>query len=365
MNLENPVIYLDNAASTRPYPEVIEALARSSYDDFANSSSSHQLGKRCDDKVSAVSHLLLEDLNLEFEKYDVVFTSSATESNQWVIQNLPPDEKIFGFAGDHPSLVAAVENWPNYESRNYYLSAFESSSQLLTLVNSQTGVMPIHWPTRTKKSQHIHLDAVQGYGKIQLNLHNIDFDTVSVCAHKHGGPKGIAALIKKKTVDLEPLLYGGGQQKGLRSSTLPVPLIVAWGEAIKKNKKNLNANLENARQLKKQLSEFFLSLGTGIELPFEFGDWQTSPFILIVVMKKIKSDVVMRFLQEQNIFISSTTACNSKNQKFNSIFQAWELPLEYHKNVLRISLSPETSVDDIAIFQDVFLKTFRSLEALI
>ena len=204
----------------------------------------------------------------------------------------------------------------------------------------------------------VHVDASQSFGKLPLNIENIDSLTFS--GHKLGGPKGIGGLYLRKGISLRPLFEGGGHQGGLRSSTLVTPLITALGKAVEIGTKNQDKFFLKAQEYNRYLRERLLEKTP--ELIFPFLPEKTSPYILMFIYPGIPSDVLLRHLEIEDIFLSSTSACSSKNSGDSEVFNALGIHRRLHKNVLRLSFYQNLTHDMIDRFVEVFSRVARELD---
>ncbi len=380
------MIYLDYAASAPIRESALRILDESLRLDYANSSAAHTLGKKISKKVENCRDFFLKTIGGE-KHYDLIFTSSASESNNTIIKGirLNRGNKILLCGGDHPSLVipakkleefgVIVEKIPlNKDStinQENFLAQIEDQVKLVLLsqVNSQSGVFnncDILAKAIKEKSKniHIHLDASQGFGKFELNLDNGFYDSVSISAHKIGGPKGIGGLFIRKNIKINPLIEGGDQELGVRSSTVAASLILGFKEAFSECLDNRQEKFFQTKvkyeRLRKRLKEAIPSI------LFPFGDPSNSgPYILVLAVPKISSDILLRHLEEQNIFVASSSACSSKIKGENPTFKELGLPSELNKNILRVSFDDRVSMEDLSVLIDKIEKIYLDLRHLI
>lgn len=366
--------YFDYAASSPIYPEVLDLLANTSFSDFANPNSIHILGHEILDKINICRLGFLKILEAHVED-DFIFTSSATESNNTVIRGLSlnfGDTALYCKA-DHPSLTAPIEYLaeihdftlkPFRLKKNgeidleYFISLLDENVKLviLTHINNQNGmkidIEKLSKIIKEKSQAHVHIDAVQSFGKIKLKI-SPNVDSLSLTSHKIGGPKGIAGLYLKKGHSVKPLLLGGSQESGMRSSTQSYPLIAAFHKAMQISLAGLDENLllaiKRAEVIRTKLPKIVL----GLQSPFE----NSSPFILSFILPGISSDIILRHLEMRNVYISSSSACSSKIVGFNPTLQAMNIPETYHKNFLRISQGNLTTDENI----EVLIKEFQNV----
>ncbi len=380
------MIYLDFAASAPIRTRALKILEESSLLDFANPSAAHKLGKEVLKKVEVGRDFFLKSLHCHLS-YNLIFTSSATESNNTIIKGIEvkKGEKVFLCQADHPSLTVPGNNLSKKGVQVFsiplksdstidedkLLSLLDDSVRLilLTQINSQSGVLNDCFNLAKKikklfKNIHIHVDAVQSFSKFNISLEDGTVNSLSVSSHKIGGPKGVAALFLKKGSEPLPLIEGGGQEFSLRSSTVPTPLILSFKEALQECLENQDKKLLEAKEnylylreeLKKKIPEVL----------FPFGSLSNSgPFILTFVIPKISSDIILRHLESKNIFISSTSACSSKIKGDNPIFKELQLSPEFYKNVLRVSFDERLERKSISEFAVAIENIYVDLRHLI
>lgn len=367
--------YFDHAASTFLYPEVLDQLQSSLKEDFANPSAQHILGHDLGEKISFYREDFLKTLGAS-KNDSFIFTSSATESNNTVIKGITFSEgdTILYCRADHPSVTAPVENTGvqlkeillnndgviNVESFELLL---DSSVKLvvLTHVNNQNGVIQdidlLARLVKEKSGAHVHIDAVQSFGKIPFKLIPA-IDSISMTSHKIGGPKGIAGLYLKNDHNVKPLLLGGGQENGFRSSTESFPLIKAFHQATKIAINELSFSSQKINQLSEVIRLELLHAIPTIQMPFMV----TSPYIVSFILPGISSDIILRHLEIRDVFISSTSACSSKQTGVNPTLSAMHISERFHKNFLRISLGPKTTEEEVKVLLKEFVNVWDSVK---
>lgn len=366
--------YFDHAASSPLYPEVLNILATTFREDFANPSSQHILGHTLSEKIEEFRISFLKVLGAG-KKDQFIFTSSASESNNTVIRGLDlnPEDIILYCKGDHPSITVPVENSKAKfieihltKDGQIDLSHFTNLLNekvklvLLTHINNQSGVVnPIEKLTKLvkeKSAAHVHVDAVQSFGKINFKLQS-SIDSMSLTSHKIGGPKGIAGLFLKDGHKIRPLILGGAQENGFRSSTVAFPLIAGFHQAMKVTL----AKNEAFSKISNFSEKIRANLSAGIpSILFPF--ISTSPYIVSFVLPGISSDIILRHLETRDVFISSTSACSSRVAGFNSALAAMNVDEKYHKNFLRISLGPDTKESEVENLLKEFLNVWNDLK---
>jgi len=358
------MIYFDNAAATPMAPEVLAVLSVSFKEDFANPSAAHELGKNLFKRIEKARQDFLIWMDA-VEEYHFTFTSSATESNNTIIKGLglKADDAIFYFKGDHPSIVA-----PIHHLHGNFTQAFHEKCKLavFTHINGQSGqlkdVVKLSKEIKEKNPNcWVHIDGVQGFAKYPLCLNQSTIDSYSLSSHKIRGPKGVAGLYIKKGKKISPLLEGGGQEHGRRASTQPAPLIFSFALAAELAFKRLQENHLRVLALNEYFKAKLLAVVPNVILPFA----DAGPYILTFIIPKLPSDVMLRHLQQNDVFMSSSSACSSKIKGFNETFSALGIAQKYHKNVFRISFGEQNNQGEVDQFFNYFKVHYKNLERLL
>jgi cysteine desulfurase len=371
--------YFDNAASTPLYPEVLEVVSQALRDDFANPSAQHSLGQAINEKIEIFREDFLK--SVDGVRDDIfIFTSSATESNNLVIHglNLKEGDIILYSKADHSSVTAPVEKLAeikNVKLRNIILDkdgcinveAFNSELNenvkliVLTHVNNQNGVIAnineLTKQAKLKTKAHIHIDAAQSFGKIKISFSTY-IDSIGIAAHKLGGPKGAAGLFLKGNHKVQAQLIGGGQENGMRSSTMNYPLMAGFHAAMKIALRDLERNFTKLSEFNERIiNQLTAKIPTAI-FPFRI----TSPYIIGFIIPGIPSDVIIRHLEVRDVFISTSSACSSKTISFDPTFEAMNIQEKFHKNFLRISFSALTTNHEIENLVQEFISVWDDIK---
>jgi len=372
------MLYLDYAATSPIREKALVVLKEKYSTDFANPSSAHKLGKKISKEIEKTRELFLKSLNAA--KYNFIFTSSATESNNMIIKGLDylKGDQILACFGDHPSVLAPAKTLEKFgvelvpisvdeEGRvdeKKLIDSLKTSVKLIVLTHAHNlsgnylDVVELSKKIKQKlPSVFIHVDAVQGFGKFPLDLTDGEIDSITVSAHKIGGPKGISGLFLLKDKKINPLLDGGGQEFGLRSSTLAGPLMFSFYEAYKEISKDREKHFDYVKTLFEKVKSDLLDKVPGILFPFP----HAGPFILTFVIPGIPSDVLVRHLEMEDVFVASSSACSSKIKGFNPTFEALGIEKKFHKNVVRVSFSELVKTEDVDLFIEKFLEIIDEL----
>ena len=330
----NKTIYLDNGATTRPYNEIFDYININKNMLYGNPSSLHKLGMEAEREMKKVRNILADIFEARTD--ELVFTSGGTEANNLAIngylkRNKHNGNRIITTKMEHPSVKNVFESLQNtgYEVKfisndNYGTLDLEELANLINdntalvsimHVNNETGnindIEKIGNIIKAKNDKTIfHVDGVQGFLKVDLNFQKSKIDMYSISGHKIHAFKGIGVLYKQKNVNIEPLLYGGGQENNIRSGTENLLGIVSLGIAILKfseNKKNISEMIS----LKNKLKEGLLNIENVNIISSDL----SSPFILSASFPNIPSETLIHFLENEKIYASPGAACSSRKKE--------------------------------------------------
>ena len=350
-------IYFDNSSTTAVDASVAEYTVKCMSEIYGNPSSLHRLGVDAEKLLNSSRTEISSALGCTPE--EVCFTASGTESNNTAVFGAARmkrriGNKIIISSYEHPSVDEAVKFLESDGFEAVRLPLDESgrvSPQKLAevcddktilvavmMVNNEIGAInDIASLVRTVRSLApnaiFHCDAVQGFGKLPFSCKRLGIDTLSVSAHKIHAPKGVGALYIKKGLRLPPYLFGGGQESGRRSSTEATSLIAGFSLASRIAHDNITKNLEKVAALRDLLTAELMKIPQiTINSPEN-----ALPYILNASIGKVRSETMLHFLERQNIFVSSGSAC-SKGALSRSL-KALKLPPERIDSAIRISFS--------------------------
>ena len=345
MKDNNKIVYLDNAATTQVSDEVVALFVEIEKNNFANPNSIHALGVKNAKSVQIAKENILKSFRLN--KHKVILTSSATEANNLAIKGYclkyaNRGKHIITTNIEHPSVLECFKQLK--EQFDYNVTILEvdskgcvSASQVknemskdtilvsVMAVNNEIGsVNPINEiadVVHAYPKANLHVDTTQAIGKIDLDYSKIDMFVVS--SHKIHGLKGSGALIYKSSLSFLPLLSGGGQEDGFRSSTVSVANASTIALAIKNAvKEDRNAVNELKNKLVKGLKDI-----DGVELN---SDENCSPYIVNFSLNKKKASVVVEDLSNKGIYVSSVSACNSKKNLIHMWLRLLAKAIHFH-----------------------------------
>ncbi len=381
-------IYLDNAATTKPYKEVVDIMTEVLNNNYGNPSSLHTKGLEAERAVKSSRRIIADSLKVNLN--EIIFTSGGTEANNlgiigFVNANKKKGNHLITSKIEHPSVLNTFKHLEEVGYKVSYIdvdskgilnieqlqSEINDNTILLSImhVNNEVGtIQPIDEIKKIIdcKNSNIsfHVDAVQSYGKVDFSPMEYDIDLLSLSSHKIHGPKGIGALYVKKGTKLRANSFGGAHESGLRSGTENVPGIIGLGKAVEVTFENFNHSISNIRYLKERLACGIKSLIDDITINCQLEDL-SSPHILNVSFKGIKSEVLLHSLEAEGIFVSTGSACASKKSSPSHVLTAIGLDRASVEGAVRFSLSSFNNEQDIDICiekLDTIVNTLRKFK---
>ena len=372
------LIYLDNAATTKIYPEVADLIAEESKNDFFNPSALYKPSVALSVKIKNARESVKSALHAgDGELY---FTSGGSEGDNTALfcTRKPKGSRIIVGLGEHDAIINGaaqlaqqgydvvyapinadgsvnVEEFKNLLTPNVALVSIMHVSNETGAINDVARLCKL-----TKKvapNAVFHSDGVQAFGKIKVNLRALGIDLYTISAHKIHGPKGIGALYVKKGTPIKPLIYGGGQEKGFRSGTENAPCILGFAKAVEICMKNFDSDFAKKSAFEAQLKEKLLS---GIDdVQIISGDENFAPNILTVAFKDVRGEVLLHDIEDDGILVGIGSACSSHHEsRFKSLLG---LDDNHKDGIIRFSISYENDENDIDFIVE---KIKSSLEKL-
>lgn len=351
----DPIQYLDTAATTPVDPRVVEKMTPYFTEIFGNASSNHIYGKQAKRAIDEARIQVASIINAE--QSEIYFTSGSTESINWALKgylDANPDKgnHIITVKTEHKAVLNTCEYLETKGFEVTYLdvdynglisldelrnSITPNTSMICVMyVNNEIGVIQdIPKIGEIARSQNIAFfcDATQAIGNVPVDIEKDNIDLLCFSGHKMNGPKGIGALYVKNGLKLNPLIHGGGQEKGLRGGTYNTPLIVGFGEACRWAKNEFELRLEKLLNKRQELIDHYEGNGIGI---INFKDVRTSPHILSITLHN--QDAEDYLLLNAKEFVASTgSACSSNIIELSHVISA--IQINKPKNILRISIN--------------------------
>lgn len=370
-------IYFDNSATTKCLDEVIDKMDQVMKEDYGNPSSMHLKGLQAENHIKTAGERISK--TLKASPKELVFTSGGTESINLALigaatANQRKGKHLITTRIEHPAVLNTMAYLAEQGFAVTYLDvnrnggidlkqleeAITGETILVSMmhVNNEIGaVLPIEEAQAVIKEKNpdtlFHVDAVQSYGKYQINLHTSGIDLLSVSGHKIHGPKGVGFLYIKEKTKIKPILFGGGQQHNLRSGTENVPGIAGLGEACFRAYEAIKENTEQLYRLKERFCTEINKLAFA-HIHGKTGQ-DSAPHIVSVSVDGIRSEVLLHALEEQGIYISAGSACAAKKQQLSNTLKQIGLQ-EQIKETVRFSFSKFNTLEEILYCTDCLSK---------
>lgn len=370
--------YFDHAATTPLREEAFEAMQAYWMNEFGNPESLHQFGFQAKEALEAARDTIAETIGARSK--EIIFTGSGTESNNMAVigaarrmRKLGKGSHIVTSGIEHPSvreacLALAEEGFrvtvvPVDETGRVNAAEVERAIQEDTLLisimhaNNVTGtIQPIAEiaDIARQKGVLLHTDAVQSYGKIPVDVEELKVDLMTINAHKIGGPKGVAALYIRRGVRIDPIVRGGGQERGLRSATHNVPGIVGFAKAAELAIQDLQQEKERIRGLRNLLRDRLLNTIPGCKINGH--ETECLPTHLNISMDRIEGQALMLELDRLGFATSSGSACSSTDSEPSYVLLEMGKSREVALESLRISMGRTTTRLSVTELADALVK---------
>lgn len=360
------MIYLDNSATTKPFPEVLHSFVKVSSDYFGNPSSLHNFGGKAEQLLRKARVQVSELLSVKPQ--EVVFTSGGTEGNNLAIKGAAQANKhkgrhlittniehasvseVFKYLKDEGFSITVIEAEPNgIVDPKKVENALREDTILVSVmhINNEVGtIQPIEEIGRVvKRKQDIlfHVDNVQGVGKVPLNMRKCQIDLCTMSGHKFHGLKGTGLLFIKEGVKINPLFHGGNQEGKWRSGTENVAGAVSLAKALRMIMEKYESEQGHLRSLSNELKLGLAKIqGVMINSPEN-----SAPHIINFSVPQIKSEVFVHALEEKEIYVSTTSACSSKQKTISGTLLAMGMTKSRANSAIRLSLSYSNTIDEV------------------
>lgn len=350
------MIYMDNAATTKVTDSVFNAMLPYLRENYGNASAIYSLGQKSRAAIEN-SRIKIAEI-LKTKPSEIYFTSSGTESDNWVIkESLNPREKhhIISSRIEHPAILNSLKAVKSLGSDYSLISVdqegfvnldelsekIRDNTKLISIMfaNNEIGTIePIEEISKIAGEKNIllHTDAVQAMGNVKFNLRDLDVDILSISGHKLGAPKGIGILYIKEGTEISPFINGGEQERGMRASTENVASIVGIGRALEDAYANIDANIAYTRDLRDYTIEKLLNIdGIILNGPRE----KRLPGNINITLKNTKPQTMVQYLDMFDICVSSGSACAAGSINPSHVLRAIGRSEEDSLSMLRLSLN--------------------------
>ncbi len=380
-------VYMDNNATTMVDPQVVEAMLPFFSELYGNPNSLHRFGTATHPALARAIDQVYAGINAG-DNDDVVFTSCATESNNWVLKSVWVDRILNGDKNhivttevEHPSILSTCKFLEEQGVKVTYLPVNDQgvveAHTVKSFITEKTALVSVMWANNEtgmifpikeigeickEKGVLFHTDGVQAVGKIPVDMQDVHVDFMSMSAHKFHGPKGIGALYIKNSEELTPLLHGGEHMGGRRSGTLNVASIVGMGKAMELATAEIEAKMASIRAKRDRLEEALLS---AIPDTFTVGDReQRTPNTILISIRGVEGEGMLWDLNNALIGASTGSACASEDLEANTVMLAIGADHELAHTGIRLSLSRFTTDEEVDYVIDHFKGAVNRLRAI-
>lgn len=371
------MIFLDNASTTRLCDEAKSEIEKS-HDLFYNPSAVYGKSLEIRKMLDEAKQNICRALGVSYNN-NLIITGSATEANNLAIFGSikkTDSQLVFG-AGEHPSVYncalelkargfnvvfapLAKTGEVDLEILSKILEKPTAFVSIMTVSNETGAINNIQKISklirRTNPNAIFHSDGVQAFGKIQTNVLNMDVDLFSISAHKIGGPKGIGALYVKNIKKLKPIIFGGGQEFGLRSGTENTMFTLAFGEIARSLK--IKEYFDEINEIRNYVRNFFEGKD-GVEIN---SSKDASPYVLSLSFCGVRGETLVHVLEGENIILGTGSACSSKKGALNRTLEEMGKTKEENEGAVRISFSKETTLDEVKQACDIIYNSYLKLK---
>ena len=367
--------YFDNSATTRVLDSVKDIVVKTMTEDYGNPASKHRKGMEAEQYIREARKIIADSMKVQ-EK-EILFTSGGSESNNMALictawANQRAGKHIISTAIEHPSvynplgvleeLGFEVTILPVDHDGHISLKELEEAIRPDTIlvstmyVNNEVGaVEPVEEISRVIKAKNpsalYHVDAIQAYGKYVIRPKKQGIDLLSVSSHKIHGPKGVGFLYIRSGVKIKPLIYGGGQQAGMRSGTENVPGVAGFGAAVKEMYTDHAEKIQKLIGLKDYMTDRLGEI-EGTVINSKKGE-ASAPQIVSVSFEGVRSEVLLHALEDKGIYVSSGSACSSNHPGISGTLKGIGVAQKLLDSTIRISFSIFNTKEEVDYTIDV------------
>ena len=380
------MIYLDNNATTPLDPAVAEKMSEFLREKFGNPSSLYPIGREVKEILTGVREVIAKALGAD--RTEIIFTGSGTEADNFAIRGvldaLPEKKGVIISAIEHPAILQTadylekkgldvsyvpVDEYGTVDV-DFLKDAITAQTAIISIMhaNNELGtIQPIEEISKIAKERGVlvHTDAVQSFGKIDVNVDRLGVDLLSISAHKIHGPKGVGALYIRRGTEIGPLIFGGHQERELRAGTENTIGIVGLGEAVRiiaergdKDKKRIT---KLAERLKKEIEERIP------KVKFNGHEKNRIKGTLCFSFLGLEAEAILLALATKEIYVSTGSACSEGEEDVSHVLSAIGLRPEVARSSIRLSLgrfNPDEDVDAIVQKLPDIVKKFREISAI-
>lgn len=360
-------IYFDNSATTKPYDEVIEETCQAMKEYYGNPSSLHNIGIKCEKRLNEAREYFAS--TIKADKDEIYFTSGGSEGNNLVLRGLlKPGHHLITTSYEHQSVLDTCKVLENNGVKVTYLpvdktgrisledldEAITKDTVLVSImhVNNEVGTIQdleaIGKIIKARSSRaKFHVDGVQSYGKIPVDVKKMNIDYFTAASHKIHGPKGTGFIYIKKGAVINPLISGGSQERGFRAGTQNLPAIIGFEKAAKMTFDKIDENYKSVLDIKEYMIERLKEIkDIRINSPLE-DDF--SPYILNVSFIGARAEVLLHLLEDSKIYVATGSACTSKSSAVSGsyVIKALGLNNKEVESAIRFSFGHDNKREEV------------------
>lgn len=375
-------VYFDNAATTQIHPKVLEVMNKYLTEEFGNPSSTHSYGRKTRVAIEESRENIANFIGAD--PSEIYFTSGGTEANNFALFGIAKTnfaeikrKKIIVSKAEHHSIYDSAEQLKSIGFNSEFVEVDKSTkinieeltnlldenSSLISIihVNNETGAIneiPALAGIAKKNGVYIHTDAVQSMAKIPINVKEMNVDSLTASAHKINGPKGIGFAYVKSGTPINPLIYGGSQERNRRGGTENVPAIAGFAQAIKIAELNMNDSYQHIKKIKDDFVKGIKEIDkTGININ---GGQNAIPYILSITFLsnfyRNDAEAILMYLDINGIAVSNGAACTSGTFKPSHVILASGYSEEDARGTIRFSFSAQNTISEVSYVLEVLQK---------
>lgn len=372
-----PVIYLDNAATTRPFPEVVEAMQPYLTEMYYNPSANYDKAYKVSDVLTKCRKTIADTISCD--PTEIYFTSGGTESDNWALRFACAGQHIITSEIEHHAIINTCKYLEAHGVEVTYVGvdkfgrvnpddverAIKKNTSIISIMaaNNEIGTIQNISKIAEIAARHniiFHTDAVQAYGHINLDVNRTGIDMLSASAHKFNGPKGVGFLYVSNRIPLKPLIYGGGQQFGKRAGTENIPCIVGMTKAAELTHNDMYTKNKYVYDIRNYFEKRIIGEISDASVN---GDSNVNKLTnnLNVSFKGIRGEQLLTLLSMNGICASTGSACNSSSAEPSHVLKAIGLSDEEANSSIRFSLSGSNTLEEINYTIDVLKRCISDL----
>lgn len=359
-------VYFDNSSTTKMYDSVIDEVTTGMKEFYGNPSALHTIGLKSDRKLKECRKVIADIINAD--EHEIIFNSGASEGNNFILKGfLNENKNIITTPFEHSSILNTLKNLSNINVKvlsldnegkidlNELENLIDKDTALVSIIHVNNEIGTIQDLEKIGKiikgkSERIkfHADCVQSFSKFDIDVKKMNIDFLTSSAHKYHGPKGCGFIYIKKGIVMPSLINGGAQENGFRAGTQNVPGIMGMAKAADISYKNRKENYKKVYEIKKRFIEGLKNIDN-VRINGKLTD-DYSPYILNVSFVGIKGEVLLHFLEGKNIYVSTGSACSSRQREKNGgsyVLKAMHLSNAEVLSGIRFSFSDDNTIEEV------------------